>query len=109
MTMWISQSDVENSVYLAALSVALKLKIPDADLLPPADLRAEIQKSSSVAHDALAAFSAAYHAWLEFHKKVEGEGSSGQLTSEQTSEQVRLVSQLESSREHIIQTVRKLR
>lgn len=108
MTMWLSQSDVDNLLHFATLSAALKLKIPNAEILAPAVLSQEVQKASSAAHSALSAFRSAYKAWFQFHAQIDAAGRAGQLTSQETGQLVQLSGNVDSSRQHFIDVLAKL-
>jgi len=84
------------------LSVANKLRIPDAEFRTIDELQAQIFLANQGMAAVLAAFLSAYDDWYQFHLHIDAAGKAGNLYGMETVELVRLVQERDSTRDALL-------
>jgi hypothetical protein len=102
-----AREDVDMVLNFAAFSAALKAGVPGAEWDPRDELREKIAARDDVLAETLTSFIDAYEEWFKFNDDVIENGSAGNLTSEQTSDHVKLVGAVASTRAALLAAIRK--
>lgn len=102
VSMIFTESEFLQVKQFVCLSVANKLRIPDAEFKTIGDLQAQIFIANQSLAGTLTAFLSAYDAWYQFHLRIDAAGKAGKLDGAETVELVRLVQERDSTRSCLI-------
>jgi hypothetical protein len=108
MAMSFTPSDFQQVKFFVCLSVANKLRIPNAEFESPQSLQQQTSAKNPALGQALSNFLSAYDAWYRFHLGVDVADRSGALSPAETAELVRLVEARDTTRASLIEGLKNV-
>jgi hypothetical protein len=108
MAMSFTPSDFQQVKFFVFLSVANKLRIPNAEFESPQSLQQQTSAKNPALGQALSNFLSAYDAWYRFHLGVDVADRSGALSPAETAELVRLVEARDTTRASLIEALKNV-
>lgn len=103
--LFITDEDVRQILYFAALSAANKLGVESAEFKSLSQLVTDIRTKHHSLAAALDSYMYAYHEWFDFHVKLDDQGKQGHLDTEEEQELFRLIDQRQQTRDAFIRTL----
>jgi hypothetical protein len=102
MTMFFSKPDFEQVKAFVVLSVALKLRVQDAEITPSLQLVEIIEQANSSLGADLSSFLRAYDAWYAFHEQLDAEGKLGMLDARENTTLIELIETRDRTRSTLL-------
>ena len=107
--MVILEEDVKAMTHFIARNISKNLKVEEYDFKSTPELIEDIKRLDPETFKTLEAFLTAYREWFNFHKKIDQEGKSGNLSITVQQELIRLIQDRDKSRAELFKRVNDLR
>jgi hypothetical protein len=106
MAMAFTESEFAQAKFFVCLSVANKLRIPNAEFESSQALQRRISSANPDLGQALSTFLSAYDRWYQFHLDVDAADMGGKLSTSQAAAHVRLVETRDATRAALLDALK---
>jgi inorganic pyrophosphatase len=93
-----TKRSIDEALHYATICAAFKVKITDPEIKTIEELNNELETKSQTLFLSLKNLREKYNEWLNFHTSIESGGASGNLSAQQSENQVKAHLNLENAR-----------